>query len=329
MSLAILISNEIAESYFKSQIFMLSIGNKRIIINSLFLYLRMFVIMAIGFYTYRVVLSVLGVSDYGLFNVIGGFVSLLAFFNSALSGCTQRFITIARGKNDNQLITKTFRVFLLFHIILVFVFLFIMEIFGYFIIENILNIPTERRSTAQFVFHFFLFAGCLDLFRALFDAILIAYEKMTFYAYLSMFETVLKLLIVYILLYIDSYDHLKTYAILYFLSSFCITIYYNIFCCKTFKCCKMRPQYNKSFFKEISIYTSWNAISHIGFLLSSQGFNIVLNIFYGTVLNAAYGIATQINGIVSKFITNIQNSISISDNNRLFKRRNRENDVIG
>ena len=281
-------------------------NNKLIAKNTAFLYFRMFLLMGISFYTSRVILKVLGISDYGLFNVVGGSVALFAVFASALAGCTQRFITISLGEGIKSKIKKTFQVSLLMHLVVAVVFFVLMEIVGNILIFSFLNVPDGREGAAFFIFHFCLLAGCLELLRALYDAVIIAYERMSFYAYMSIMDAILKLSIIFSLLWVENFDYLKLYAVLYCFSTFVMLLVYATYCIRHFEECRSKPKYDRTLFKEIGIYTSWNTVSHLGFVSSSQGSNFALNYFYGTVLNAAWGVAIQINSVVGKFVSNFQ-----------------------
>lgn len=283
-----------------------SSNNKRIAKNTLFLYIRMFLIMGISFYSSRILLATLGASDYGLFNVVAGIITLFAVVNTALAGCTQRFFTIAIGERIYENILKVFRVSLLIHIIVAIAFYVIMESIGYYLLEYVINIPNGRESAAMVVYHFALLACCVELFRALYDAIVISYERMSFYAYISIFESILRLIIIFIIDNFETVDSLKLYSLLYFLSSFIIMIIYALYCHKKYDSCKFKPLFDEKLFCEIGSYTGWNIVSHLGFVLSSQGINIALNNFCGTVLNAARGIASQVYAIVGKFVINFQ-----------------------
>lgn len=280
--------------------------NKRLTRNTILLYVRMVFTMIVGLYSSRVILQVLGESDYGLYNVVGGMVYMFAFINTALSGGSQRFITVALGAGDLQKCKDTFSVSFSLHLLVAVFFFIIIEAGGGYLIKNVINIPEGREAAAQWVFHFSLLAICIDLIRLLLDAVVIAHEKMTFYAYLSIFESVIKLSIIYVLTFLTSIDALKLYSVLYFVSSVIVLVIYIIYVKKHFPEYVFCLCYDRKLFKEMGIYTGWNVTGHIAYALSTQGINVILNIFFGTIINAARGLSVQVSGVVNKFSFNFQ-----------------------
>lgn len=280
--------------------------NKRLTRNTILLYVRMAFTMIVSLYSSRVILQVLGESDYGLYNVVGGMVYMFAFINTALSGGSQRFFTVALGTGNLQKCKDTFRVSFSLHLLVAVLFFIIIEAGGSYLIKNVLNIPEGREVAAQWVFHFSLLAICIDLIRLLLDAVVIAHEKMAFYAYLSIFETTIKLLIIYVLTFLTSIDALKLYSVLYFISNVAILSIYILYVKKHFPECVFRFCYHRKLFKEIGIYTSWNVVGHIAYALSTQGINVILNIFFGTIINAARGISVQVSSTINRFSSNFQ-----------------------
>ena len=281
-------------------------NNKRIAKNTIMLYIRMIVTMFITLYTSRVILNVLGVSDYGLYNVVGGMVAMFAFVNTTLSGCSQRYFNIALGKKDPQLCKHTFSVALFLHIILAIAFFVLMEILGKYLILNLLNIESGRIEAAYSVFHFSLISLSICFVYMPYEAAVIANEKMDFYAYLSIFDVVSKLGVVYALYLFPDVDRLILYAILLLIAHFIVGVVYVIYCMKNFAMCSLNPVYDKVLVKEMGQYTMWNVIGHMSYVISTQGYNIVYNHFLGTVINAARGLAVQIQGVVTKFTNSFQ-----------------------
>lgn len=278
--------------------------NKRLARNTLLLYIRMVLTMTIGLYTSRVVLQVLGVSDFGVFNVVGGMVSMFSFVNTALTGSTQRFLTYSLGKNDITKTTVVFKVSLTLHLIISLSFLALMLVIGTLMLKYVLNIPEGREVAALWVFLLCTCSLSIDLIRLIFDAEIIANEKMDFYAYMSVVEVMLKLFIVYILAWYDYIDKLKLYAVLYFISTFTIFLISAIYSIRKFKECKIGLKIEKGLFREIGAYMGWNIVSHVSYMLSSQGINVALNVFLGTIVNAARGISVQVYGAISKLTSN-------------------------
>lgn len=280
--------------------------NKRIAKNTLLLYVRLFVIMIVTLYTSRVILQVLGVSDYGLYNVICGTVTLFAFVNGSMSGCTQRFLSFALGKNDAKISKTTFSVAFQLHVILAIVFLLLMEGIGFILINYVLNIPEGREGTAFFIYNISLLTFCVNFLYVPFEAAIIAHEEMDFYAYLSIFDVVAKLGVVYLLKVFPDLDSLKLYTILLLLVSISLFSIYCVYCCHKFEMCSLKMSSDKKLMKEMSVYTFWNTLGHVSYILSTQGYNIIFNIFFGTTINAARGVAVQVSGAVSKFTQNLQ-----------------------
>ena len=281
-------------------------NNKRIAKNTIMLYIRMIVTMFITLYTSRIILKVLGVSDYGLYNVVGGMVAMFAFVNTTLSGCSQRYFNIALGKEDPQLCKHTFSVALFLHIILAIGFFVLMEIVGKYLILNLLNIENSRIEAAYSVFHFSLISLSICFVYMPYEAAVIANEKMDFYAYLSIFDVVSKLGVVYALYLFPDVDRLILYAILLLIAHVIIGVIYVVYCMRNFAMCSLNPVYDKVLAKEMGQYTMWNVIGHMSYVISTQGYNIVFNHFLGTVINAARGLAVQIQGVVSKFTNSFQ-----------------------
>ena len=265
----------------------------------------MFLMMAIALYTSRVVLDVLGAADYGLNNVINGVVILFSFLNNALLSATQRFLNYSIGQND---LKKTNSVFCMsmntYFILSIFVFL-LGETIGLWFVNTQLNISENRMYAAHWVYQFTLLQFSVNLLRIPYNASIIAYERMSFYAYVSLFEGVAKLLLVYIL-YITSFDKLIIYSFLYTLVPILITIVYKIYCNKVFTTTRYRFIWDVQIFKSLFSFSGWSLLGSLAHLSAQQGINILINIFYGVTVNAALGIANQISANVYGFISNFQ-----------------------
>jgi len=270
------------------------------------LYIRQFVLMIVAFYTSRVILQVLGVSDFGLYNVVSGSVTLFAFINGSMSGCTQRYLSFALGKNDYQLSRRTFSVSLQLHAFFALSFWVIMECVGYYMLNHVLNIPTGKEETAFFVYNISLLSFCVNFLYVPFEAAIIAHEKMGFYSYLSIFDVLAKLGIVYILLLFPNCDSLRLYVVFLLFITISSFIIYSVYCCIKFEMCSMKIVSDRNLMKEMSSYTFWNSLGHVSWVLSTQGYNIIFNIFFGTTINAARGLAVQVSGAVSRFTQNYQ-----------------------
>lgn len=277
---------------------------KRIAKNTMMLYIRMLFSMVVSLFTTRVVLDTLGASDYGIYNLVGGVVGLMGMVTSLLSQGTSRFITIALGKNNADELKHTFSASITIHLILAAIILVLGEVIGPWLIGR-LNIPVERMGVAQFVFQLSLMAAIVGIIQSPYNATIVAHERMSVYAYIGIWDVVAKLAVVYMLTIIEI-DKLKLYSfLLLVVGSFTAMI-----CCfysrKHFNECRsvvIRP--DKKLYKEIFHYTGWNAIGSFAFTMNSQGITILLSAF-GTVVNAARGIAGSVSGIVYKFVEGFQ-----------------------
>ena len=282
-----------------------NVNNKRIAKNTLLLYVRMFVMLFVGLFTSRIVLQVLGETDYGIYNIIGGVVVLFSFLNSALLSATQRFINYNLGRNDEEATHRVFCMSMNSYIILSGVFLVLGETVGLWFVNTQLNIPADRMSAAQWVYQFSLLTFIINLIRVPYNATIIAYERMGFYAYLSLGEVVLKLLVVY-LLYITDFDKLVFYSLLYTIVPLFITLLYKKYCNRKFAISHYKRFWDKDMFKQLFSFSGWSLFGSLANLSASQGLNILVNIFHGVTVNTAMGIANQISGHVFQFISNFQ-----------------------
>ena len=281
--------------------------NKRIAQNTMLLYLRLIIVMGVSLFTVRVVLKALGVVDYGIHNVVAGIVTMFSFITMTLSTGTVRFFSFQLGEKNIDKLNKLFNLSLLyFCVIIVFVFI-ISETMGIWFVENKLTIPSERLNAAYWVFQFSIFTFAVNLIDVPFKSLIISYERMNVYAYISIIEVMLKLLIVYILTTI-TFDKLIVYSALLAFSSVVITLSYILYCKCYLDGCKFRPYWNAKMFRELFSFCGWNLIGALSNVLRSQGINILLNIFFTPVVNAARAIAFQINTAVNNFVLNFYTS---------------------
>lgn len=284
-------------------------NNKRIAKNTLLLYFRMFFIMAVSLFTSRVVLKTLGVEDFGIYNVVGGVVSMFGFLNSAMSSTTQRYITFALGKGDAEELRKVFSNCILTHLIISVVVLVLAESIGLWFLYNKMVIPADRMFAAFWVFQCSVLSSLVLIMSIPYNADIIAHEKMAAFAYISLVEVFLKLLIVYFL-YISAYDKLIVYAFLILFVQCFIRSIYAWYCKKHFKETLGRLIYNKSILRELLSFASWNLYGNLAAILFTQGLNILLNIFFGPIINAARGVALQVQTAVSQFAGNFQMALN-------------------
>ena len=265
----------------------------------------MFVIMAVSLYTTRVILKVLGASDYGVFDVMGGVIGLLGYVNTLLAGGTSRFLTIDLGHGDMKELKNTFAMCNTLALTASIIIVILGETIGLWFMENELNINPQRMDAAVWVYQCALFSSVFSVLSSPYMASIIAHENMSIYAYMSIIEAFLKLAIVFLLFLFDI-DKLKLYAVLLFLTHFVVFLLYVAYSLKQFEECSIKCRYNKKKITEMLTFSGWNMIGAFAYLLNNYGISILLNIFFGTVVNAARGIAMQINMVIQKFYTNFQ-----------------------
>lgn len=284
-------------------------NNKRIAKNTLLLYVRMFIMLFVALFTSRIVLQVLGETDYGIYNIIGGVVVLFSFLNSALLSATQRFLNFNIGKQDDEATHRVFCMSMNSYIILSCVFLVLGETIGLWFVNTQLNIPEDRMYAAKWVYQFSLATFIINLLRVPYNATIIAYERMGFYAYLSLVEVVLKLVVVY-LLYVTPFDKLIVYSLLYALVPLFIAWLYKRYCNRHFRISGYKRYWDKEMFVQLFSFSGWSIFGSLANLSASQGLNILVNIFYGVTVNTALGIANNISGHVFQFVSNFQTAFN-------------------
>ena len=271
----------------------------------MFLYLRMIFIMVVTLYTSRVVLNVLGEVDFGIHNVVAGVVAMFGFLNSSMSATTQRFISFSLGKGDDKNLSKIFSTCVLTHAIIALLVFALIESVGLWYFYHELNAPADRMDAAFWVFQCAAFSTIITVMSIPFNADIIAHEKMSAFAYITIVEVSLKLLIVF-LLGICSIDKLAMYGILLLVVQVGIFMVYMLYCLRHFKESRFKFVFEKTMFKEVSAFAGWNLWGHLAAILFSQGLNLLLNSFFGPVVNAARGLANQVDNAVRLFSTNFQ-----------------------
>lgn len=286
-----------------------SLNNKRIARNTIVLYLRMILILVVGLYTSRVVLNTLGVEDYGLYNVVGGFVTVFAFLNGAMSTATQRFITFELAKGDLQRQRTTFSTAINIHLALAIVITLLAETIGLWFVYNKLVIPAERFTAALWVYQLSIAALFIQIVAIPYNAAIIAHEKMSAFAFISIMDVGLKLAIVYALTLV-SWDKLIFYAVLLFLVGVLDRIIYGAYCGKNFPEAKYSFVIDKSLLKEMTNIAGWSLFGNLAGVGYTQGLNILLNMFFGPAVNAARGVAVTVQGVVSGFVANFQMALN-------------------
>lgn len=286
-----------------------SVNNKRIAKNTLLLYFRMLLTIAVGLYTSRVVLNTLGVSDYGVYNVVGGIVAMLSFLNSALTAASQRFIAFELGRGGISKLKRIFSTSVTIHATLAVIIFIIAETVGLWFVNTHLNIDADRMAAANWVYQFSIFTFMLTMLSVPYNSCIVAHERMNAFAYISILEVTLKLLIVYLLLVIN-YDKLIIYGILVFAVALVVRLTYGIYCKRHFEECTYHFIFDKGLFKEMFSFAGWSVVGNLGFSFKDQAANVILNLFFGTVVNAARGVALQVNGIIAGFSTNFMMALN-------------------
>lgn len=280
-------------------------NNKTIAKNTMFLYFRMMVTMVISLYTSRVILQILGVDDYGIYQAVGGIVGFMSFVNSALGTGTSRFITYGLGEGNIEKLKNIFSTTLTGHIILALIIVVIAETVGLWFLHHKMVIPPDRLNAALWTYHLSILTAFFSLTQVPYNACIIAHEKMTIFAYVSIIESVLKLLIVYMLL-IGKIDKLILYAFLLCLLQVGIIIFYRFYCYRYFSEARFKMKIEKGVFREIVGFSGWQLFANGSIALNSQGILILLNMFFSPAVVAARAISLQVNMATNQFVNNFQ-----------------------
>ena len=285
---------------------------KKIAKNTLMLYFRMLLSMVVTLYTSRVVLNTLGVQDFGIYNVVGGIVVMLGFLNYAMTASTQRFLTFEIGKNDIEQLKRVFSMSITIHAIIGMVVFVLAETIGLWFLNSYLIIPHERMYAANVVYQFSILSFIVTVLSVPYNAAIIANERMNIYAFVGIFEVTLKLVLVFLLV-LTSYDKLILYAFLLFVVSIILRIIEGTYCKKHFEESKnYKFIWDKDLFKSLGNFASWNLLGVSAGIGYNQGVNILLNIFFGPTINAARGIAFQVQSAINNFVTNFQIAVNPS-----------------
>lgn len=287
---------------------MASENNKRIAKNTFFLYCRQLITMGVSLYTVRVVLDILGAEDYGIYNVIGGIVSLFSFLSGTMASATQRFLSFEMGKQENSSLTKVFSVSMHTYLLLVSIILLLSETIGLWFVNHQLTIPEERLVAANVVYQSSILSFIITLLCIPYNASIIAMERMNVFAYSSIVDAGLKLIIAFSLSYF-AMDHLKVYAILIFISIVSVQLYYVWYCRRYFDFCRYSHCKNPKLFRNMLSFAGWNMIGALANILRGHGLNILINLFFNPVLNAAYGIAFQVNNAITSLTNNFYTAV--------------------
>lgn len=281
-------------------------ASKSIAKNTLFLYVRMFFILAVSLYTSRVILQYLGVEDFGLYNLVAGVVVLFSFLNGAMTAATQRFINFEKASDDVIKINHVFCISMNIYFLICAIVFLLGETVGLWFLNVKLNIGDDRMFAANVIYQISLITTIINILRVPYNAVILAYQRMSFYAFLGIVETVGKLLIVFSLA-LFSFDRLIVYSILLACLTLAINCFYYLFCVRNFKeQTTYRYIKDKVLFSKMTVFSGWSLFGNVALMGTNQGVNIILNIFFGVLINATIGIANQVNTAIYSFISNFQ-----------------------
>lgn len=284
-------------------------NNKRIAKNTLLLYVRMLFTMAVSLFTSRVILNTLGVEDYGINNVVGGIVTMFSVLSGSLSASISRFITFELGKGNLQRLKMVFSTGVNIQLGMSLLVVILAEAVGIWFLNTKMNIPVERLNAANWVFQCAILTFVLNLLSVPYNAAIIAHEKMSAFAYISVVEVSLKLIIVYMLT-ISPFDRLKTYAVLLLLVGAIIRFVYGYYCKRHFEECTYHFILDKPVLKEMTGFAGWNFLGNGAYMLNTQGVNILMNLYFGVAVNAARGVATQVDAALKQFVNNFTTAVN-------------------
>lgn len=280
-------------------------NNKTIAKNTLFLYFRMMFTMVVSLFTSRVILQKLGVDDYGIYQAVGGIVGFMSFINGALATGSSRFLTYALGEGNEEKLRKTFSTTLNVHILLALGIAVIAETVGIWFLQNKLIIPADRMDAAIYVFHLSMLTAFLTITQVPYNASIVSHERMSIYAYMSIYEVSAKLLVCYMLT-IGGYDKLFLYATLLLLVQASVMIFYRLYCKRNFPEARFSLTFDKKIFKEIAGFSGWSMFASGSIALNNQGILILLNMFFSPAVVAARAISLQVNMAANQFVSNFR-----------------------
>ncbi len=284
-------------------------NNKRIAKNTIVLYARMLVMMCVTLYTSRVIFQALGAEDYGVYNVVAGVVTMFSFINSTLATGTQRFLTFALGEGNTDKQTITFTTAFFVHLVLALIMGIIIAVAGFWLLENHLVIPDGKMQAARWVLVCSALTLVLNITQVPYMSSIIAHENMSIYAYMSIFDAVAKLSVAFLIKNTDA-GRLELYAVLLLVVSIIDIIVYRIYCMRKYDECRVKKTFDRTLLKSMLTFSGWNIVGCAASTGSNQGVSIVLNVFFGPIVNAARGIAMQVNSAVMQFVGSFQTAVT-------------------
>ena len=285
---------------------------QRVIKNTIYLYVRMLVSILANIFTTRILLDAFGASDYGLYNVVGGAIMMLGFLTSTMTHTTQRFLNYAEGEGDIKRVKEVFNNSLIVHYVVAIAFVLILLLAGFIFFNGVLNIPVGRESAALVIYACLIFSTAFSVTIVPYDSILNAHENMFVYSIIGIFDVAFKLAVALIVLFVDT-DRLILYGVLMALESWLVRYITKRYCKKTYPECdkeELRKYYRKDTIKEIASFAGWNLVNIASGMTSQYGKNVAVNHFFGTILNAALGIATQLSGVIMGISANMIKAIT-------------------
>lgn len=283
-------------------------SNRRIAKNTLVLYVRMIFMTLLGLFTSRIVLQTLGVSDYGVLSAVGGVISMMGILTKSLSKSISRHLTFELGKGDKEKLKDIFSTSVNVQLAIAIVILLVGSTLGMWFLNNKMNIPEGRMDAANWVMWSTIIGFMISLINVPYSAAIVSHERMAVYAYMTIFEAILSLLVVSVL-YFSPIDKLKLYAVLAICSAFIVRFIYMIYCRRQFEECRYRFVFNIPMLKELTGFAGWNFFGESAWVFNTQGIDLLINIYFGVTLNAARGIAGQVNALSTKFVTNFMTAL--------------------
>lgn len=283
----------------------------RVVKNTSFLYVKMGVTIIVSLYTLRILLASLGAADYGLFTIIGGAIAMLGFLNSTMANATQRFMSYAEGEGNLEEKKKIFNISLVLHVFISVLTCILLVVVSVPLFNGILNIQLERIYAAKIVYCCLIFSTMLTIVNAPYDAVMNAHENMLYYSIIGIFESLLRLSIAFYVVY-TLYDKLIVYGLLMAMVPLITLTIMKVYCHRHYKECVIAPRryWDSTLVKRIAKFSGWNFLTAVSSLFTFQGMGLVLNHFYGTFLNAAHGIAQQVNSQLSQFSVNMMKALN-------------------
>lgn len=283
-------------------------NNKRIARNTLFLYVRMLLVFFVNLFVVRIVLDSLGAEEYGLYNVVAGIVTVFSFLTSMMSSASLRFFSFELGRNDKLRLNQFFNVTCWCYVLLALIVVVLAESLGLWFLQTKLSVPVGRESAVVLVYHLSIISFVSSILAIPFNSIIIAHECMDLYAYVGLLEVLFKLLIAFFVRFFDG-DRFILYGFLLSFSSVLVSSFYICYVVIRFSECRIRLYWDKKYFKEIFSYSIWSLFGTISGICRDQGINILLNIFFGSVVNAARAIAFQVQSAINGFVVNFYKAV--------------------